>query len=488
VAFLRTANRSLPRSAINRFTRASARAVGRSIFRNSGTASSGTATRPQFFTRLALSRPGLHFTLRHKGKLVHEVPASANLKDRIGLFFGKDVGGSLYAVEAENGPIKLSGFIANPACERGNAQMQYFFVNGRWVRDRSLGHAVQEAYRGLLMTGRYAVAFLFLDVPTGQVDVNVHPTKVEVRLQDSQTFYRLVLHAVRSRLQREDLTARLRGPELSSAVAEGQLMDPALPFVGTTHDRHHTYHGSSLPTARMPSASSTPRMTGPSPSILAPWEIQGPSGETPHDHRASPPGPQQTAIPSEPFKGLQLYNTYLVVETPDGLLVIDQHALHERILFEELRSRLRSGPLETQRLLIPEPVEFPADQAALALESQEALASLGLGLEEFGGGTLLLTTYPVILGKRQPQAILRAVVDYLVAKGRVPDREQLLHDVLSLMACHAAVRAGDALTPEQMVALLARQDLAADTHHCPHGRPTSLLFSRHDLERQFRRI
>lgn len=141
-----------------------------------------------------------------------------------------------------------------------------------------------------------------------------------------------------------------------------------------------------------------------------------------------------------------------------------------------------------QRLLIPEPVDLPAEQAARALEHREALAELGLLIDDFGGGTLLLHSYPALLGRRAPQAVLRAVVDHLVARERVPSREQLLHDLLSLMACHGAVRAGDRLTPEEVAALIAQRHLADDPHHCPHGRPTSLLFSRQELDRQFRRV
>jgi DNA mismatch repair protein MutL len=190
---------------------------------------------------------------------------------------------------------------------------------------------------------------------------------------------------------------------------------------------------------------------------------------------------------AEAIKAIQLYDSYLVVETDAGMLVIDQHALHERILFEQLRRRVRSGTLETQRLLIPEPVELTPEQAARTLEHREALAELGLGVEDFGGGTLLLTRYPTLLGKRPPQAILRAVVDHLMTQDRLPTREALFNDLLSLMACHAAVRANERLSPEEMASLIAQRDLADDAHHCPHGRPTALLFSRQDLERQFRR-
>jgi DNA mismatch repair protein MutL len=170
------------------------------------------------------------------------------------------------------------------------------------------------------------------------------------------------------------------------------------------------------------------------------------------------------------------------------MLVIDQHALHERILFEQLRARLRAGPLESQRLLIPEPVELSAEQAARTLEHQAELLELGLGVEDFGGGTVLLTSYPALLGRRAPSAILRAVVDHLMGQDRLPTREVLLGDLLSLMACHAAVRAGDRLSPEEMNALVEQRHLVHDTHHCPHGRPTALLFSRQELDRQFRRV
>ena len=188
-------------------------------------------------------------------------------------------------------------------------------------------------------------------------------------------------------------------------------------------------------------------------------------------------------------RALQVLDCYLVVEEPpDGVLFIDQHALHERILFEQMQGRLRSGRLETQRLLIPETVELPAGQAALVLEQRESLAELGLGVEGFGGGTLMLSCYPALLGRKSPKAVLQAVVDYVLAKERVPGREQLLNDLLGLMACHAAVRAGDRLSPEAISELLALRELAENSHHCPHGRPTSLRFSRRDLERHFKRV
>jgi DNA mismatch repair protein MutL len=422
------------------------------------------------FTRLALAQcrplrePGLHLTLRHNNKPVHETSAGMSLLDRLALLFGAEVSNALYAMEAQQGATRLTGYIADPACDRGTARMQYLFVNGRWVRDRTLAHALQEAYRGLLMTGRYAVAFLFLDLPADQVDVNVHPTKAEVRFRDSNALHHFVHAVVRDRLRQENLTARLQPssnltspasamPAVQWSLTAGPAPQPFLPVI----------NGLPNQAARIPA---------PAPASESPLPV-GPSAAT-------------LALP--PTKILQLYDTYLVVETQAGMLLIDQHALHERILFEQLKSRVRQGTLEAQRLLIPEAVDLTAEQAARVLELRDALGDLGLGIEDFGGGTVLITSYPALLQRRPPQDVVRAVVDHLSARDRVPEREVLLNDLLSLMACHAAVRAGDRLTPEEMAALVEQRYLADDTHHCPHGRPTALLFSRRDLERQFGRI
>jgi DNA mismatch repair protein MutL len=429
------------------------------------------------FTRVALAQPGLHLMLRHNDKHVYEVPATAGLLERLGLFFGAELRDKLYPVEATGGPVRLTGFVADPACERGTAKMQYLFLNGRCIRDRSLSHALQEAYRGLLMTGRYAVAFLFLEMPADLVDVNVHPTKMEVRFREGQGLYSLVLHAVRQRLSAANLTPRLQAPAYPAPYG-----GPPPPLA------EGTSHTSPLPEFGLLGPEAAPRALDFAPLEIGPLSpAQRPPAPLPLAP-AVPPQSTATMLPSTgDLKAIQLHNAYLVIETPEGMLVIDQHALHERILFEQLKRRIRSGTLEVQQLLIPEPVELTAEQAARTLEQKEALGELGLGVEPFGGNTVLVTSYPALLGKRSPQAVLKAVVDHLASKDRVPTREQLFNDLLSLMACHSAVRSGDPLTPEEIAELLAQRQLADDTHHCPHGRPTSLLFSRQELDRQFRR-
>jgi DNA mismatch repair protein MutL len=433
------------------------------------------------FTRLALAPLTPHVTLRHNGQLLHEVPLSADLLDRVALFFGPEVRDRLYPVDGQRGPALLHGYVADPACERGTGQLQYLFVNGRCVRDRGLSLALQEAYRGLLMTGRYAVAFLFLELPPDQVDVNVHPSKAEVRFRDPQALQQLLLEAVRLRLRAQNLTAPLRPP----AAAKGG------PSPAPSRERQRRSPAADPGPPRGPegalfrTAGAGPAAPRPSPVARrgADSPPQVPAARAEAADRAAPGMP-----PAGPPKAIQVHDLYLVVEVPEGLLVIDQQALHERILFEQLQRRLAAGTLEVQRLLIPQPVSLPARQAALVLEQREALAALGLEVGDFGGATVLLSSYPVLLGKSPPEGILRAVADDLANRERVPSREQLLHELLSLMACHAAVRAGDRLTPEEIAALVAQRDLAENTHHCPHGRPTSLLFTRQDLARQFRRV
>jgi DNA mismatch repair protein MutL len=495
-------------------------------------------------TRLALAHPTVHFVLKHNGKLVFELPASAGLRDRIGLFFGGDVQDALLDVDSGPNVMRVSGWVADPKCDRGNPKLQYLFVNGRWFRDRSLGHAVQEAYRGLLMTGRYAVAFLFLDVPPVGVDVNVHPQKHEVRFREQSSVYALVRSAVKARLLKANLISMLQVPSQETGDRRQE-----------TGERDY----GPLPAPKWdlspPPAAGTPSLFSPRKELaektVPPWEAEkdltppaplsmhgeggvqnahAPSmprveGERGADSRSQArgddeaPGELNTPVldprsrvgltderrpggevsetnPILPFplpslpsgSALQVHDAYIVLETPEGMLVIDQHALHERILYEQLRRRIRDGKLEVQRLLIPEPIDLPAEQAALVLEVQDQLAELGLEVSDFGGNTILLGSYPTLLSRRSPSVILQGVIDHLMTKDRPPSKEAMLDHLLATMACKAAVKAGDRLTQEEIAHLLHLRQMADDSHHCPHGRPTSLLFSRHQLDKQFGRI
>ncbi|MGL6096479.1 MAG: DNA mismatch repair endonuclease MutL, partial [Fimbriiglobus sp.] len=470
-------------------------------------------------TRLALANPALHITLKHNGKLVYDIPASAGLVDRIGLFFGAEIRDALLEIDTPPGDVSVSGFVADPKCDRGNAKLQYLFVNGRWFRDRSVAHALQEAYRGLLMTGRYAVGFLFLEVPPDQLDVNVHPTKSEVRFRDNSVIYSLVRAAVKTRLMQANLVPNLQVPDDDRPAREfpgvrEETSDPwaltgkpaattdslfsprrdaaertAAPWDAPNVAERVTFFREPSPPSDEP-RSFTPREVPPAVRSEEPETPPEPAplhvAATPSELPSEPPAP--FPMPSLPSgAALQVHDSYLVLETPDGMLVIDQHALHERILYEQLRRRIRAGKLEVQRLLIPEPIELPAPHAAVVLAAKDDLAELGLEVSDFGGNTVLLSSYPTLLGRRPPHVLLQGVIDHLMTQDRPPSKEAFLDHLLATMACKAAVKAGDRLTPDEIAHLLHLRQLADDSHHCPHGRPTSLLFSRAQLDRQFGR-
>ena len=185
---------------------------------------------------------------------------------------------------------------------------------------------------------------------------------------------------------------------------------------------------------------------------------------------------------------MQVHDSYLIAETDDGMMVIDQHALHERILYEELRTRVDRGGIESQRLLVPEPVHLSAPEAAAVVEHRETLRQLGLDFEPFGGDTVLVTSVPAMLQGAAPDRLLTDLAEHLRTKPIEPTRDGLLADLLHMIACKAAVKAGQRLSPDEVSALLERRHLVTDSHHCPHGRPTALMFSKAELERQFGRI
>lgn len=417
--------------------------------------------------RLALGFPHVGISLKHNDRDVYDIPANSPLKERITRFFGEEIGNKLIEIGAEQGPLKLSGYIAEPSVNRGNNRLQYFFVNGRCIRDRTLGHALQEGMHGLLMVGRYGIGFLYLEMPPDQVDVNVHPSKAEVRFRDNQVLHHLVRTAVRKALHGLPLHGSMSLPSATTSTAGNWQLKPPPPPAPTLFQEPPR-----TPRPALPELPPPPRSSDASPPIIS-----------------TTPSPIETAEPVyDGPRALQFHNSYLVVLEGDGMLVIDQHALHERILYEQLKTRLQNNQLEIQKLLVPEPVELIPEHYSLALAHQQALLQLGLEIQPFGGTTVLVSSYPAMLKRSQPAAMLRMVLEHLSATGDIPSVELLMDKLLCLMACHAAIKAGDRLTPAEMDALLAQRHLCADSHHCPHGRPTSLFFSKAELDKQFERI
>jgi DNA mismatch repair protein MutL len=471
-------------------------------------------------TRLALAQPAIHFTLSHNGRLMHDLAPSASMRNRIAAFFGDELADGLIEIRSEADGVTLSGYVANPMHSRATGRMQYLFLNGRAIRDRALQHALCEAYRGLMLTGRQPICFLRLDMPAEMVDVNVHPTKQEVRFQDSGRLYSQLLGTLRTKFLTTDLTARgmsnaaygsrmeddtaatSSGPselvawakeQLGKQMADGSdellaMKTNALPFVDA-----NPFVNEPLRLHRVDVPSFKPFDLGRSP-VAGAKDERGDVGFVPtekHDVGAArpPTAPTWDRSPANRHRNaLQVHNRYLVVETDAGIEVIDQHALHERILYEQIREKVLSGALEAQKLLVPEPVDLAANEAAAVLEHAGLLAQLGVEVQPFGGETVLVSSYPAMLANLSPAEVLHELVEKLLTGGRAPESRDLLDELLHMIACKAAVKFGDRLAPEEIDALLEQRHLAQDQHHCPHGRPTALVFTRDDLDRQFKRI
>lgn len=471
-------------------------------------------------TRVALAYPDIHFTLRNNGRMVQELPAAKSWRDRIASLFGPEIAEVLIDVKQVDGAIQLEGFVAAPSQSRSNNRLQYVLLNGRYIRDRSLQHALSEAYRGLLMVGRYPIAFLRLNMAPDQVDVNVHPTKLEVRFQDGGDVYRELLGALRARFLKSDLTHSLEQPS-PRAIHESPATTPSHSATKREQINHWAsqLHGNSpasvptqtAPGTRMPdnqqgnfhfspvphNTMSTGQLNDSSgkqsPETTLPQNLP-PSRLSPDSHSKS----QINNVTPHPGMAIQVHNCYLVTETEDGLVVIDQHALHERILYEQLRNKILAGKVETQKLLVPEPVDLRPPEAAAVIEAQELLAEMGIDVQDFGKGTILVSGYPAMLTKVNPTELLHQIVDLLLAASpettstsdtsRTPERRDVLDRLLHMISCKAAIKAGDSLSTEEITALIQQRDLVQDSHHCPHGRPTSLALSKQELDRKFGRV
>ena len=463
------------------------------------------------FTRVALAHPEIAMTMWHNGKVQHQLPATDSWRERIEAFFGPEIANNLISVDNEVGEVKVSGFVVDPAVSRANNRMQYLFLNGRYIRDRSLQHALSESYRGLLMVGRFPICFLRLSMPFKMVDVNVHPAKLEVRFQNGGQIYSQLLGTVRNRFLTTDLTS-------TAQLSRPGAVDEFKPFPGATSPAPIEENQSQISFAKQRSSidwTQAPRNPFPSTpthaaiggagglSASGSATTAGPAISRDSDNPFEFPGQQfqrtdgvhtagaHTAVrpaPTQTLTALQVHNTYLISESEEGMLVIDQHALHERVIYEQIRDKILDGKLESQKLLVPEPVHLPPAEAALVLEHAEVLAKIGVDVESFGGDTVLVTAYPAMLAKQNPAEILRNIVDQLVAGKKQVDSRDLIDELLHMISCKAAVKAGDKLAPEEITALLEHRELCQDAHHCPHGRPTSLVFSREELDKRFKRI
>ena len=465
----------------------------------------------EHFTRIALAQPRLHLVLRHNGKVVFELPGTPQLLDRIRLLFGNELADNLIPVESESQGVRMWGYVGHPSVSKSTRKSQHLFLNGRWIQDRSLQHALTEAYRGLLMIGRQPISFLFMEVPAEIVDVNVHPTKSEVRFADSQALFRQLLSMLRTKFLSLNFESRMHLPSNGGFSAAGAGPRPRgvelqswLPVTASnasgSSSNNSLWNNMPRPPVELPrfgATESQPDLDESESSSAAADQISEPAADLASfaatDSPASAASETHASRVSHgtrhgELRAMQIRDTYIVVETDEGLTLIDQHALHERIVYEYLRPRVLNNAVESQRMLVPETVELTPKETALLLEYADVLNQLGLGVQEFGRQTVLVDRYPVMLKKVNLPQLVRDLAEQLDQPEKPPDRRDLLDSLLHMMSCKAAIKAGQRLSPEEIDSLLAQRHLIDDAHHCPHGRPTALVLTENELERQFGRL
>jgi DNA mismatch repair protein MutL len=456
-------------------------------------------------TRLALGAPHVGFRLEHGGRLLLEAPAQPEddaaeaLRGRITHLFGRALAEDLVAVSGARDGVRLSGLAALPRRTRGDSTHQFVTLKvrggeARPIRDKLLAAAIKEGYRGLLMTRRHAVVFLELEIDPSLVDVNVHPAKLEVRFRNRGDVFGMVVRALREALDARPELARLEVAADAAGAARrsagpdlGDRGAAAAPGAGPGRrpvqrwDWRPDSRDRSREVPALAAAASAATATCAGLPAEAPTRDPAPGGQP------GLSGLEEAALP----RSLQLSSGYLVVASGDGFEVIDPHALHERIIFEQLKARVEAGALEVQPLLVPTVVDLGPEEVAVAEQARAPLAEVGLVIEPFGAGSWAVQAYPALLegpgGRRLDLAALVRDCLETVAEGRRLERSALLEHILATLACKAAVKLGERLREGEVEALLRRRAIAERSHLCPHGRPSALAFSGLDLERQFRR-
>jgi DNA mismatch repair protein MutL len=437
--------------------------------------------------RLAMAHPEIGFTMNDGTRDVMKLlPETGDLFDarleRLGAIMGKDFRENAFAIDAEREGYRLTGYAGVPTLNRGNAQVQFLFVNGRPVRDKVLLGAVRGAYREFLASDRHPLLALFLEIPPRHVDVNVHPAKTEVRFRDGATVRGLIVGALRHGLAEA-------GHRASTTVAQGALgaFRPGGLPMGRAGDgggaaggayayRPDAYRGSGVDAG----------LADRSRDFYRPLD----GLDTQPSARMEDMPDADQPVPAEHPLGVaraQLHQTYIVAQTADGIVVVDQHAAHERLTQEKIKTALAAGGVQRQLLLIPEVVEMDDSACARVLARADELAALGLGVEAFGTGAVAVREVPALLGETNVQGLIRDLADDLAEFDGAIALEKRIDEVCATMACHGSVRAGRRLTSDEMNALLRDMEATPHSGQCSHGRPTYVELKLADIEKLFGR-
>lgn len=424
--------------------------------------------------RLAMAHPDIRFRLSHDGRMLRDFPAITRdwfsaTPERLEHIIGNGFAANTVPIEAAREGIRIAGFAGLPTYHRGSSQWQYLFVNRRPVRDRLLLGVIRAAYQDVLARDRHPVVALFLDVPPNAVDVNVHPAKAEVRFADAQLVRGLILHALKHGL---GLHAHRTATTPSEQALTAFTREPVAPV-------SHRYYGSSVPVQEAIGA-----LYAPSAML---WKHEAPAPQHPTQALAEPE--PQTASPAFPLGAAvaQLHETYIVAQTAEGLVIVDQHAAHERLVYESFKTNLARDGVPRQLLLIPETVPLSHAQAQRLLSRSADWAKFGLIIEPFGESTVLVREVPSLLGDMDVAGLVRDLADELSFYDAGLSLGERLEEVLSTMACHGSVRAGRRLNLAEMNALLRQMEATPFSGQCNHGRPTYISLRKTDIEKLFHR-
>lgn len=423
-------------------------------------------------SNIALGWPKIHFKLIHNGAVLQNWSAGQDPADRITDILGKDFRSGLFPIQSDNDGVFLSGWMSLPRITRTSSQGVFIFVNGRSVRNRMVQHALMEAYGGRLMKGQFPMAVLFITVPNDQVDVNVHPSKQEIRFSRQQHIYDAIVAAVSAGLAHEEKPSWIPTKRLVSSVISEEPADKKYPHtISSSGSGGHAGRTDLKPDPPV----SVPASLAGLPVSFSPPKDQAKLWETQQSVNMNPIG--------------QFFNSYIICESGDNLILLDQHAAHERILYERLAEKSSiERRIPVQRLLIPETLDLGYRQAMILEKLIPDLCRYGFEVEIFGKQSFVIKSVPMILSGREAKPLVIEMVDHIMETGLTANIEKSLDACLKLMACHGAIRANQSLSLSEMAAVIKELEACRIPAHCPHGRPTWIQWPRPEIDRLFKRI
>jgi DNA mismatch repair protein MutL len=403
------------------------------------------------YARIALSRPGVAFSLAHNGRRTSHLPPE-DLRARAARVIGEDFSQAAVEVASEGSRARLAGLAAPPGFTRASREAQYLFVNGRFVRDKVVSHAIREAYADVLHHDRHPAFVLFLEVDPALVDVNVHPTKSEVRFRESSAMHQFVFHSLSKALATKPGSDHGFRPAGTDSASGKPWSDPGLPLsVAQSSERYEAFFAAAVVDER----------------------------------REAAPAPSES--PALGYALAQVHGVYIVAQNAAGMVLVDMHAAHERIVYEGLKGALDGATLASQPLLVPIAMSATAEEVEQASQARQELQSLGFDVAAAGPRELVVRAVPAMLADLDSQGLLRSVLGEMREFGASRVLTERRNELLSTMACHAAVRANRALTVPEMNALLRRMEETERAGSCNHGRPTWVQFGMTELDRLFMR-